>query len=59
MELESCLGLGECPVVPDGSTLSKPCSIDTTALLFPHCPSVLLALHLVYEVCADGDEMCC
>ncbi|XP_076442081.1 anaphase-promoting complex subunit 1-like [Babylonia areolata] len=48
-ELEDCLGLEPCPAVLDPSAYSKPCSIDTAALLFPHCPAVLLALHLVYE----------
>ncbi|KAK7104440.1 anaphase-promoting complex subunit 1-like [Littorina saxatilis] len=48
-ELESCLGLDPCEVTPDRSSYSKPCSIDTTSLLFPQCPVVLMALHLVYE----------
>ncbi|KAL8567686.1 hypothetical protein ACOMHN_008994 [Nucella lapillus] len=46
---EDCVGLEPCPAVCDRTVYSKPCSIHTAALLFPHCPAVLLALHLVYE----------
>ena len=56
MELESCLGLAEAPAVPERSAYSKPCDVDSTALLFPHCPAVLMALHLVYEV-GVGDSV--
>lgn len=49
-QTEGSLGLEEFLVVPDHSTYSKPCTIDTSALLFQHCPAILLALHLVYEV---------
>ncbi|PVD25604.1 hypothetical protein C0Q70_13262 [Pomacea canaliculata] len=48
-EEKGALVLKECLVVPDHSTYSKPCTIDTSALLFQHCPAILLALHLVYE----------
>ena len=54
VELESCLGLAEAPAVPERSAYSKPCDVDSTALLFPHCPAVLMALHLVYEVGVGG-----
>ncbi|XP_059145256.1 anaphase-promoting complex subunit 1-like isoform X2 [Physella acuta] len=28
---------------------SRPCAINSSALLFPFCPAILIALHLVYE----------
>ncbi|CAL1529435.1 unnamed protein product [Lymnaea stagnalis] len=28
---------------------SRPCAINSSALLFPFCPAIMIALHLVYE----------
>ncbi|ESO93615.1 hypothetical protein LOTGIDRAFT_232653 [Lottia gigantea] len=41
--------LTDCELIPDRSSYSKPCTLSTTALLFQHCPAVMLALHLIYE----------
>lgn len=49
-DVEMSLGLEECRAVPDRTNYSKPCAADTTALLFPHCPAILISLHLAYEV---------
>lgn len=48
--VEPLLGLPTCKAVPDTSSYSKPCSINTSAVIFVHIPSVFMALHLVYEV---------
>ncbi|XP_041352756.1 anaphase-promoting complex subunit 1-like [Gigantopelta aegis] len=42
-------GLSPCTVIPDRTAYSKPCCINSSAPLFPHCPAIMLALHLVYE----------
>jgi hypothetical protein len=49
-EVEATLGLEAVSAVADRTPYSKPCTVDTAALLFPHCPTILMALHLVYEV---------
>ena len=52
-EFEFCLGLDPIEKVPDSTAYSKPCTLDSTSLLFLHCPAILLSLHLVYEVCTN------
>ncbi|KAK6181291.1 hypothetical protein SNE40_009178 [Patella caerulea] len=46
---EDCMNLTTCLIIPDGSVYSKPCNINTNAVLFLHFPAVMLSLHLVYE----------
>ncbi|KAK7469621.1 hypothetical protein BaRGS_00036350 [Batillaria attramentaria] len=48
-DVEVSLALDDCRAVPDRSAYSKPCAADASALLFQHCPAVLLSLHLAYE----------
>ncbi|XP_060071238.1 anaphase-promoting complex subunit 1-like isoform X2 [Ylistrum balloti] len=47
--MEPVLGLTHCTAIPDASSYSKPCAINTNATLFPHIPAVMMGLHLVYE----------
>ncbi|CAG2230501.1 APC1 [Mytilus edulis] len=47
--MESSLGLSHASSLPDATSYSKPCGINTSAQLFAHIPSILMALHLVYE----------
>ena len=49
--MEPSVGLSYAASVPDATSYSKPCAINTTAPLFVHIPSIMMALHLVYEVC--------
>lgn len=44
------LGLTGNDLTVDLSAAGRPCGINQSALLFTFCPSVLLGLHLVYEV---------
>lgn len=48
--MESSLGLSHASSLPDATSYSKPCGINTSAQLFAHIPSIFMALHLVYEV---------
>ncbi|KAL5008156.1 hypothetical protein ScPMuIL_013737 [Solemya velum] len=47
--LESELCLTHCEVVPDCCSYSRPCGVNTSAVIFSYLPSVFMALHLVYE----------
>lgn len=47
--MEPSVGLSYAASVPDATSYSKPCAINTTAPLFVHIPSIMMALHLVYE----------
>ncbi|KAL3875250.1 hypothetical protein ACJMK2_038174 [Sinanodonta woodiana] len=47
--VEGFLGLAANDDVLDSINYSKPCSINSTAMLFTHIPSAFMALHLVYE----------
>ncbi|KAK3580765.1 hypothetical protein CHS0354_023054 [Potamilus streckersoni] len=47
--MEGFLGLASNDDVLDSINYSKPCSINSTAMLFTHIPSAFMALHLVYE----------
>ncbi|XP_035824384.1 anaphase-promoting complex subunit 1 [Aplysia californica] len=46
---QQALSLPHLEPATSGWTPSCPCAINSSALLYPFCPAVLMALHLVYE----------